>query len=210
VSYELLSYTPALLRWRLAGPSGADLDALVAGLICAGFAAEVLTAREAYRVDGDPDRLAAIAEQVNTIGGLNLAPEQAPTDAVHLRSTVRPPRPYRRTVALHSATEAASGLVARAVDVGLIVTGAGAAHYSITGSTALLVRWMAEHVYSQPRKHVLAELGLTEAAAAGEDLDMPIPTVHVVLPPRRVSTDLIERNAEGQITKVVRTETDDE
>lgn len=204
--YERFSFTPSVLRWRLTGEPGQAFDALVAGLVCAGFDLTVISPTQTYRVDGDADRLAAIAEQINTVEGLRLELEPAPTDVVRLTSRVRPPRGYKRTVSLHSETAAAFSHVARAIDMGLIVSGAGRAQWAITGSTARLMAWLSAHVYGLPLADTLAAQELTPESAAAEDHELPPPTVNVVLPPRVRQTQ-ITRDAEGDIVELRQIET---
>lgn len=204
-----LSWVSSVVRYKLTGPPGRDLDALVAGLISTGISVESIVIGEAYRLDGKADRLDAIAEQVNQIEGFTLGPEAAPVDVVRLTSTVRPPRAYRRQVTIHSAADDAFSHIARAVDAGLLVSPAGICMWTTTGPTARLLAWLSTEVHKLPVEDVLNGLGLTAEAAALEDLDVPSPpTVNVVLPPRRTTTQDIQRNSEGDITKIVQVETD--
>lgn len=191
----------AAVRWALSGPPGPTADALIALLIGAGADVESITAGTAYRVDGRESVLSTLADELEKLEGFTLAVERAPEDAVSVSSALAPAE-FRRSVTVHG-IGAAFGMVARAVDRGLQVRTVGVNRWRVAGRTADLLAWLVDVVHRKPLADVLALHGWTAEAVAAEDAP---PTVRVDLPQRRVETDFIERDADGNLKRVVQTE----
>lgn len=202
-----IDWLPAVRHWCLAGPAGAEMDSIIAILAGVGLQVEALQPGTRYRVSGDEEKLAAVAAQVNGSAGFDMAHEMPAAGVISITSKVAPARPPRRVIHVQG-TGAALGMVARAVDSGLTVTCDGFGRWSMSGRTAALMQWAADHVHEAPLADTLAAYGLDAAAAAAEDADAAPPTVHVVLPERRRVTTAIERDAEGQIASVTQIEQD--
>ncbi|MBX3601026.1 MAG: hypothetical protein KF863_10400 [Rubrivivax sp.] len=191
----------AAVRWALTGPAGPTMDTLIAALIGAGADVESIAAGTAYRVDGREPVLSTLADELEKLEGFALAIEQAPADTVRVSSALAPAE-FRRSVVVHG-IGAAFGMVARAVDRGLQVRTIGVNRWRVAGRTADLLAWLVDVVHQKPLADVLALHGWTAEAVAAEDQP---PTVRVDLPQRRVETQFIERDAEGNLVKVVQTE----
>ena len=210
MSYGSLSWLSACNRWRLDGPPGPCVDMLVAATIDAGLQVEVIAAGTAYRIDGPADRMAAIAGQLADLEGgtITLAPEPVPQGVVNLSGYVAPARPFRRTVFVHGGGEAFT-YVARAIDSRLVVTAAGICRWAVTGRTADLLVYLSTYVQKAPIDDVLKAWGMTVESARAEDIDLPaVPTINIVMPSRRTTTESIKRNDDGAIVEVVQVETD--
>ncbi len=178
------------------------LDTLVAELIGAGAVAECVTATTRYRLRAPATTMATLAQQLaEQAPEYSLAAERAPVDVVRLTSHLAPRAPYRRSVVVHGA-QYASSYVVRALDRKLLASTCGIQRWAVTGSTAALALWIAE-VYSTTQAGAFEMLGLTPEAAAAEDADAPV--VQVVLPDRRITTE-IGRNSQGDIVTVVQRE----
>jgi hypothetical protein len=192
----------------LRGPAGANMDGLVAGLISAGFGVEAIKPGTDYRVSGPEDRLVGASLQIN--GGfdeISMDFERPADGVVAISTAVAPLRPHRRTVHLQGEGVAVT-FVARAVDLGLIVTSAGIWRWAVTGPSHLLMQFLAAHVHEATIDETMAVYGLTPADVAAEDADAVPPTINVVLPDRRTTTTSVERGADGLISKIVQLETD--
>jgi hypothetical protein len=212
MSYGNLSWPSATNRWRLDGPANGYTDMLVAALIDAGMTAEVITPRTAFRLDGPAGRLVAIAGQLADLegGAIKLAPEPVPQPAINLSGYVAPARAFRRTVFVHGGGEAFT-YVARAIDSRLVVTSAGSCRWAVTGRTADLLVWLSEHVHNVPIDEVLKLWNLTVDAARAEDADLPpVPTINIVMPGRKTTTEKIVRNDDGAIVRVEQVTKDEE
>lgn len=191
----------AAVRWALTGPAGPTMDTLVAALIGAGVDVECISPGTAYRIDGREAVLSTLADELGKLEGFALAIERAPDDVVRVSSALAPAE-FRRSVVVHG-LGAAFGMVARAVDRGLQVRTVGVNRWRVAGRTADLLAWLVDVVHQRPLTEVLALHGWTAEAVAAEDAP---PTVRVDLPQRRVETEFIERDAEGNLTRVVQTE----
>lgn len=189
-------------RWILEGPAGYMLDALVAGLIGAGAVAECVTPTTRYRLRGPAKTLGTLADKLAELAPeYSLTVEQAPANVVRLTSHLAPRAPYRRSVVVHGAKEA-STYVVRALDRKLLASTCGHQRWTVTGRTDALALWIA-NVYGTTQAAAFAMFGLTPEAAAAEDADAPV--VQVVLPDRRITTE-IGRNQQGDIVTVVQRE----
>lgn len=201
----------AALRWRLDGPAGPQIDTLIGALIGAGVGVECITPGTAYRLDGPRDMLEALAAELNVAPEFALRNEMPPSQHVGVASTLTPAAAPRRAVVVHGAGVAAS-FVARAVDRRLDVSTIGINRWSVRGSTAALVDWLAA-AYGKTRDEVLTLHEWTAEQVAAEDSPTPLVSVNappvnvnVQLPDRRITSE-ITRNAEGDITNVVQLET---
>lgn len=215
MTFTSLVLPSAAPRYRLEGRPGAALDLLVAGLIGAGVAVESITPGESYRLDGSRDLLDALAGELAPFesDGYRLTIEQAPTDAINLRTTAAPTHPFRRSVSVHGIGGAHS-IVARAVDRDLTVSAAGVNRWNVAGRTTALAAWLGAAL-GKTTDDVHALLGLTPEIVAAED--SPAPAISVTLPPLTVrvvelpdrkTTTEIQRDAQGEIVRTVHTEVD--
>lgn len=198
----------AVVHWHLHGPAGAEMDVLIATMLASGMSIECVSAGTDYRVENGP-RVAALAEQIGgrLEGGFSLAIEEPADGVISVTSKVTPLRPPRRTVHVEGKGEAIP-FVARAVDAGLSVTCAGKSRWAISGRSETLMKWLATHVHQTTLDATLKAWGLTPDSLAAEDADAGAPVVKVVLPERRTTTTTIERNAAGDISRVVQLEKD--
>jgi hypothetical protein len=172
-------------------------------LIDAGFTVECIAPGTAYRVEGGD----ATAFAENLEAPLTLALEYPPTTVIDLRSTLAPALAFRRTIYVHGGGEAFR-YVARAVDARLVVTTVGICRWAVTGRTADLMSWQAEHVHCVPVEEVLKLWAMTPEMVLAEDVDQtPTPIVHITLPDRKTTSE-ITRDYRGDITHVVQLETD--
>ena len=192
-------------RWRLDGPAGPHLDALVARLIGAGVTIEPIVAGTAYRLDGPALTLDVLGDELKPIEGLSLERESPPTDCINMRSDLAPAVAPRRSVTVHGV--AANSFVARAVDRRLAVTPAGASRWIVSGRTSELLAWLAE-VWVKSPEEVMQVFGWTPESIAAEDAPATTVPVNVsVQLPDRKTTSEIARNAAGDITQVIQLET---
>jgi hypothetical protein len=204
--FTSLQLPAAAVRWRLDGPPGPHLDVLVSALVGAGVKAEAIVPATAYRLAGPEPLLEALAAELAAVDGFSLRHESAPVESVNLRTTVAPKYAPRRAVVVHGAGVHAAGFVARAIDAGLTVTTVGLSRWSVAGSGAALVAWLAG-AWGKAPEDVMQALGVTaEALAAEDDPVQPVPVVNVVLPDRRIVSK-ITRDRDGDIVDVEQTET---
>lgn len=198
-----LSARPAVACWRLEGPAGRDMQILPAFLINCGCSVEAITPQTAYRVTGNHEWLRltadALAEKIDTA---RLDLERAKPGEISIAAVADSGRNWRRRQYVQGAN--AHGLVTRAIDMRLTVTPAGIERWCITGPGATQAAWVAEASGSSVA-NILAAWGITAEALARED--DAAPTITVDLPDREITTDLIDRDAEGRLRRVVQIET---
>lgn len=204
MTFSCLTLPASALRYRLDGPRGFHLDMLVARLVGAGVLIEVITAGEAYRLDGPRDMLDALAGELAPFEGFKLAIEPPPTDEITVRTTsATPTHPYRRSVVIHGSGPAHS-IVARAIDRGLRTVSAGANRWAVEGRTAALVAWLCDAL-GKTTGEVHALLQLTDAIVAAED--SAAPTISVTLAPLEVAiTSMPERHTTTKVARDARDE----
>lgn len=198
-----VSIAPAVMCWVLAGPAGFAIDALLASAINAGLGADCIAPGSKYRLTGNNEWIAGYAAGVAKLLDHSLTQEQAPSGALNLSATVAPVCTPRRVTHVHGGNNAAYSLAARAVDHGLRVTAAGINRWAVTGSSAVQMRWLAAATGKAPAD-VLKEWNTTADAIAAEDAHGV--EVTVSLPTREITTDLMNRDDRGNLTKVVQTE----
>jgi hypothetical protein len=203
-----LGLPAAAPRWRLDGPAGPVIDALVGALINAGIPVQAITPGIAYRLDVPMTRTWSVVEDFAAKlqaadPAFSLVLERPPTDEVRVSQTVAPAYPYRRSVTVHGEGSAYSH-VARAVDLGLDVVPVGDRRWQVSGRSSALVDWLALS-WGKPTSEVLVALSLTAEEVDAED--KPPASISVDLPTRRTETEVMARDGQGQITKVVHVET---
>ena len=205
--FDIVALPVAALRWQLTGPAGQHLDTLVAQLIGAGATVDCIARGTSYRLAGDNTMLQALAAELalHADDGFTLQPEPTPADVVALASHAAPVPPFRRSVTVHGLASARV-LVARAVDRGLTVTTAGVNRWSVAGRSAALLAWLAATCQQSPEE-VMAAHGWTTGSVAAEDSPVPPFKVDVQLPTRRIVTDVMVRNVNGDLTRVEQRET---
>ena len=204
-SFTSFSLPASAVRWQLTGPPGPDLDLLIAGLVGAGVRIEAITPACAYRLDG-PSLLLDVLQTdlIGVEGGITLAPERAPKDSVRLSTEATLANVARRRVVVHGGGDFAARFVVFAIDHGLAVESVGLARWSVSGRSSTLIEWLSA-AWARPRAEVLEALALDEDVVAAEDKPSPPLKVDVVLPERKLVSD-IERNQLGEIVKVTQLE----
>lgn len=198
---------PTSIRWELSGPPGWDVDVFLGTAISAGCTAEPID-KGRYRLQGPQEFLTLLAsELVKFEMGHTLEIETPPVGTVVLSATVTPARDYRRTTFVHG--EDGFSVVARAVDRGLKVSGAGVRRWAVTGPSAVQMLWCQE-VQNLDADQALAAWKVTREQIAAEDASQSITVpVRVILPARRRSTQTIKRNDDGEIVGVSTIEVDE-
>lgn len=216
MTFASIALPVVALRWRLNGPAGLHLDAVVAALVSAGVQVEAITPATAYRLKGNTELLDVLGEELGKVEGFELKREMPPVDTVQMRSTLTNPHPFRRSVTVHGdGGRSAASFVARAVDMGLAVLPVGVGHWTVSARTADLVRWLAA-IYVKTHDEVLTLFNWSSESIAAEDAAVPVVTV--TLPttldvdvrsmPARKSVSTVTRDAEGEISNVVQIESD--
>ena len=189
-------------RWRLSGPAGWDVDALVAGLIGAGITIEPIEPTTDYALSGRRDIIEALsAELAGT--GLSIAVDRGPTDRIEVQCEPVDTHPPRRRFTLYGRT--AVSPVARAVDRGLTVMTLGPDRWAVSGRTRTLISWAASHLFGVDKAEAMQRLKLTDAIVDAEDAP---PRVAISLPPRTRTTVEMTRDADGALVRVVDLEQD--
>lgn len=211
MTFASVTLPVAAPKWSLTGPAGAGTDTIVASLNGAGVDVEPIVAGTAYRLDGNAELLAVLAEELQSIEGYTLEREAPPTDRIDMRSDVAPVHAPRRSVTVHGSR--AHTFIARAIDRRLTVSPAGASRWIVSARTADLVDWLAA-VWSQSTDDVMARFSWTPESVAAEDSSTPTVTVAnlpaiqvaVTLPDRKTTSE-IARDAAGDIRQIVQLET---
>lgn len=193
---------PSAVCWALEGPAGPVLDMILAVIICAGIRVERIANLTRYRLIGSYKFLQQFADEVAKVEGHTLTKERAPEVGINLSAVVAPPRPARRTTFVQGRADAFSW-IARAVDQGLHVSAAGINRWAVTGSSVLQMQWFAAQS-KKTMSDALKTWGVTAESIAAEDAHGV--EVTVSLPTREITTDLMNRDDMGNLTKVIQTE----
>ena len=185
--FDVLGMPHAEVRYELRGVPGPALDLVVARSIGAGLSVEPIEAGAGcYRLNGDRELLAGLAEQIMKIDGYSMAIETPGPDDLNLTNTGAAPRAgYVRTTYVQGSNNAAAELVARAIDAGLQVLPAGHFRYAVTGPTATQMQVLAE-AQGVTLDEALTLWHLTPEQVSAEDAAQSLP-VHLVVGTRRAA-----------------------
>ena len=197
-------------RWTLTGPDTPDLSTLLVVLLLAKASIEVRVPRSRYVVVGHAEAMKAMVDHVaNEPGareaGFVLEPEDIPSKP-WLQSTPIRSADYRRFTELQGHATEINHAIARAVDYKLVPSWAGAGRWTITGSTARQMAWIAAEVLHKPLDASMAALGVTSMMVAREDRDGQPVAMNTV---GRVSRTEVTRDPEtGDLIRSVTVESD--
>jgi hypothetical protein len=177
-----------------------EFHELVAVLIMAGFKVEFVAAH-CFRVIAEPARLEEFKEKFEKNFPARFRREPVPDSAVLTLFVSTAPVSPRVTI-LHGRGDGLRAL-ALALALRLRVRPIGVHRYEVTGSTACQIDWLSRFL-KKSRQETLQVMQITEEQAAAEDRG-PAP-IEIALPDRR-TTSIIDRDRDGNIAKVVQTET---
>lgn len=198
-----ISAPAAQMRWVLQGADVSTMQMLPAWFAYAGASVEVIEPGRSYRMHANNQWLKeAAAVFAAKLPGVTLQPERADPNRSTIVSCVDLGRAWRRTQFIQGPD--VHPLVTRAIDMRLRVAAAGLQRWSVTGPAMRQAQWVAE-VSRMTFADVLATWGTSQEALTRED--QAEPTITVELPDREITTDLIDRDADGRLRRVVQIET---
>lgn len=185
---------PAVQRHVLVGTSGPVLDRLVHDAVQGGLTLSRAGAG-AYRLDGPPEAINALAVEAAIGGHAAVEVEQAPSKAVSLSATMAHPRGYERTT--HVAVPAGmERLIVLAIDAGLTVTGSGIGRFDVTGPSHIQMTWQADAL-GKPLSEVLRMWNVTAEIIAEED------EIANGVRTSTTCTEIQQRDGDGQISRTI-------